>query len=246
MNSFNDCSLEHQYKNARNMKSYLLIIAIVASICNSYAQFNFKPSMYHAFEIDFIANNEQDWAGNFFIEKDRQLDSAFKLSKEFDFQFRLWKDAGSSMNTCVFIMTLSNKKWTASYFHFNPHWKEDCRWVMLEEKVDSSKLIQLWERLRQNNILTLTPETSEMRDKKIQYTIDTSILDIPHAKMIEFLDGTAYNFELIKPLKRRTFDYGDPEANFKEYPCIKEYAQATMIIYLIKRYLGIPLKSSFK
>ena len=246
MNSFNDCSLEHQYKNARNMKSYLLIIEIVASICNSYAQFNFKPSMYHAFEIDFIANNEQDWAGNFFIEKDRQLDSAFKLSKEFDFQFRLWKDAGSSMNTCVFIMTLSNKKWTASYFHFNPHWKEDCRWVMLEEKVDSSKLLQLWELLRENNILTLQPDGYNLAEKEIKYKIDTiEFRGIQGARM-ENLDGTAYNFELIKPLKRRSLFYGNPELSFKEYPYIKEFAQTTEILYLIKRYLGIPLGSPFR
>ena len=245
MNSFNDCSLEHQYKNARNMKSYLLIIAIFVSICISSAQFNFETDVVHPKEIEFAADSVDNVHSKYFIKMDKKLDSTFKISKEFDFQFRLWKDANVVQTITAFIMTLNKGKWSASYYHFNPHWQEDCKYGMVRENVDSSKLNQLWHRLRQNNILKL-PDDNKLREKKTMYEIDTTHLyGISGASKV-FNDGTLYYFELIKPLQRRSFYYGNPEVSFKEYPYIKEYAQATMIIYLIKRYLGIPLTSPFR
>ena len=225
------------------MKYFLTILLILAATIHCSAQFNFKFRQPSPLKIDFVADSVVDVLSKIFIEKDRVFDSTYNLDKDYDFEFRLWQDGLSNNSQRVFIMTLKKNKWSAKYFHFNPNWKERGK-DLIEVKVDSARLNQLWYLMNIHKVLSL-PNSNELRSRMVEYVIDTVNFEYGYERRLDITDGIGYNFELLKPNKRRSYFYSNPETLFKRYPFIEELSDANVLIYMIKRYLGIPLSGYF-
>jgi hypothetical protein len=165
----------------------------------------------------------------------RILDSAYKLDKNYDFEFRLWKRYLSNNFDNVFIMRLRNNQWTASYYDRNNGIID--RIIFTERPVDQSRLNQLWELLVQNNVLTL-PDQRALNERMVTYVVDTTNPQYGRIKKVNITDGILYCFELSTPTKKRFYSYGNPQVYLKHYGNIEELYNAVVIILLIEKFLG--------
>lgn len=228
------------------MKHCSIIMFVLFNSIYCYAQFKFRATSISAKDIDFVADTANDSTRKFVLENERLLDSTYDLSKDYDFEFRLSQSGLGNNARSVFIMILRKDIWSARYFHFNKYWIGN-RKDLVEVKVDSSKLNQLWYLLNRQNVLTLPSENEIIKCKTKEYLIDT--FDFSNYGSVErnmiVADGIGYKFELSTPKKRRSYYYSNPEINFKEYPYIKEYSDAVLILYLIRKYLGLPITLPF-
>ena len=225
------------------MKHTVIFFIAFVSVTYCSAQFNFKFRQPSPLKIDFVASNTDDVLSNIFIEKDRVFDSTYNLDQDYDFEFRLWQDGLSNNSQSVFIMTFKKDKWSAKYFHFNWNRKESEK-ELVEVKVDSSKLNQLWYLMNYHKVLSL-PNSNQLSSKMVEYVIDTVNFEDSYERRLDITDGIGYNFELLKPNKRRSYFYSNPEPLFKRYPFIEELSDATVLIYMIRKYLGIPINHYF-
>jgi hypothetical protein len=140
-------------------------------------------------------------------------------------------------STSVFILTQRNEKWSAKYFAPHGNWQKDGKQVV-EIAVDQSKLDQLWELLVMNNVLAL-PTQQEIKASLIKYEIDTSNLVNGREGRLNMNDGVLYEFELMKRKTSRYYSYHCPQTYQKHYSTIVEFYNASLIILLISKYLGL-------
>ncbi|TKB97028.1 hypothetical protein FA046_13245 [Pedobacter cryophilus] len=56
-------------------------------------------------------------------------------------------------------------------------------------------------------------------------------------KRIEVFDGRIYNFELLKPDKKRYFNYYCPQEFHKTFPNIEELHHVSAVIAFIEKYV---------
>jgi hypothetical protein len=166
------------------------------------------------------------------------IDSAYKLDKTYDFEFRLWTNPSLVTYTNVFILSQKNKIWTARFFEYNGNQKQK----LSEKTVDQSKLDSLWARLTVNQVLTL-PSQDSLKNKMKIFVADTSyVLDEEDTyKRLMMTDGAMYYFELATQNKRRSYSYHCPQGYSKLYPNIEELYRAYAIIILVRKYLGLKL-----
>lgn len=224
------------------MKYFITTLLIIAGTIQCFAQFNFRVNPTSTLSIDFNADTLKDSTHKVVLENERLFDSTYNICEDYDFQFRLDQSGFGNNARSVFIMTHKENKWSAKYLHFNRNWIKTGR-ELIEVKVDSSKLNQLWHLLDRQNILTLPNENKIVNYKTTEYLIDTfgfSNYGTVEKKML-VADGIGYSFKLLKPTKRRSYYYSNPDIYFKEYPYIKEYSDVVLILYLIRRYLGLQI-----
>ena len=216
------------------MKKVLLIISVFIICKNTIGQFNFRSTDYLSKKVDFIPDSILE---NKHLQTNSYVDSLFDKQKNFSFQFRYWKQGTTTLSTTVFILTLEDKKWNAKCYLPNSNWQTDKKYFR-EINVDATKLDQLWELLVNNNILTL-PTESKLKDKMVKYTIDTTNLSIGQIQHLEMTDGILYNFQLINFEGTKTFSYSCPQLHLKHFGNVQEFYNASVIILLLKKYLGL-------
>lgn len=213
---------------------FLIFLFIICTV--SIGQFNFRSTESLSKNVCFIPDPALE---NKPIRNNNTVDSIFKLQKEYSFQFRYWKEGTTFASTTVFILTLQNKKWTAKCYIPNKNWQKDNKYF-IEKVVDQTKLDQLWELIVTNNALTL-PTQVELQDRMIRYTIDTTKLGYGGGAIqrIDMTDGILYNFQFVDLKGVKTYSYGCPQIYLRHFGNIRELYDASIIILLIKKYLGL-------
>ena len=73
---------------------------------------------------------------------------------------RFWCTYSKTMKRQLFILTLKNNNWTARLFE-KTYFQKD---TLLEIKINQNDLLELWKKLKENNVLNI-PNESELRDK---------------------------------------------------------------------------------
>jgi hypothetical protein len=225
------------------MAKNLLFVVIFFSV-NAIAQI--KP--YNRFPDPFRFTRDEIQPNVSFIGDtlnkcfhcDSKLDSILNLEKDYDFQFRLWKDG--FFCTSVFVLTYKNQKWGARYFDKVSSKKEFVsgqKRGMVERKVNPSILKQLWWLMEENEILTL-PDQSLIKDRLATYFVDTITYSLSKSTMV-MTDGIRYTFELKSPKKKRCYSYSNPESFYKEYK-IKELAEVVSTIKIVDKFLELNLE----
>ncbi|KLT64715.1 hypothetical protein [Pedobacter sp. BMA] len=119
------------------------------------------------------------------VELNYQIDSAFKLDKSYDFEFRLWE---LPMSYQVFVLRYAGGKWSARRFAETNIVNNTRRFG--EKPVDQEKLTPLWYLLNSEKILTLPPE-SDLKAQLSDYIIDTATLQV-FTTSREITDGVLY------------------------------------------------------
>ncbi|MGC4235009.1 MAG: hypothetical protein QM594_18700 [Niabella sp.] len=174
---------------------------------------------------------------------DSILNRQLVLEKDFDFRFQLKQYYLQSNFDNVFVLTLKNNKWKAQYFTTTVKLAADNMNPKIEfveqPDIEQSGVDQLWELLVQNNILTL-PNQNSFRKKMKAYVIDTTNFSISES-YTDVVDGVLYEFDLLTPKKQRHYAYANPNEHFKNYPFVKELADAILNIALIRKFLKQPI-----
>ena len=229
------------------MRTFLLIAVLILSL-HAQAQtppFDFTVNKRRPPYVSFRGDtSEPNVNGSYdrMLEDDRLLDSAYGLGKNYEFEFRLWERHFHSNDNTVFILTLKNNQWTARYFAHDIRRPNGIAYS--EQPVDQSKVYQLWELLVQNDVLTL-PDKGVLQDRLVLYRVDTTNLQKSGGIITKRMDGgPVYGFELRAPTKKRFYSYADPYTDLKQFGNIKELYHATVIILLIQKFLGKPLRVS--
>lgn len=162
------------------------------------------------------------------------IDSAFKLDKNYEFEFRLWKRHLEYNFDNVFILRLVNNKWIARYFDLNECYGDIRKFK--ERKVDQTKVNQLWRLLEQHKVLSL-PSQEALNEKLQSYSIDTVRFSSSISRTY-LTDGILYSFQLADPDKVRHYSYACPQTYLKNYGNVEELYHAVYIIILIEKFLG--------
>jgi hypothetical protein len=173
------------------------------------------------------------------MQYDKSLDSQYRLGLDYTFEFRLRQYHLENNFDNVFVLTLKQGKWSARYFDRNNG--IHGRIVFTERVVDQSPVNQLWQLLVQNEVLTL-PSQVALSERLVSYIVDTSSLHYPNMKYLYVTDGVAYEFSLQTPTQQRHYSYRCPQAYLSQFGNVKELFQAVMLITLIKKFLGHPLR----
>ena len=216
------------------LKILSIILCLFLFSASLFGQFDFRRDPYLSKKIDFVPDTVQKFTN---VRKPFFVDSIFKLEKDYDFQFRFWNSGIFTPSTSVFILTQRNKKWSARYFAPNRDWQKDGKQI-IEIAVDQSKLDQLWELLVMNDVLALTTQ-QEIKTPMVKFEIDTSNLVNASGRRLSINDGVLYEFELMKPSSSRHYSYHCPQTYLKYYTHIIEFYNASVIILLINKYLGL-------
>ena len=159
------------------------------------------------------------------------------MTKDYDFEFRLWIDPSPMMNRLLFVMKKKADNWMAAFY-------KDISGKMEEVTVDQQHLDKLWEDLVRNKVLTL-PHQEEIRNKMRVYYADTlyamgfsfPLSEGPYYKPY-ILDGVFYRMELRTPDKERSYTYHCPKGYLKECPNVEELFRAYAIVCLVFRKIG--------
>jgi hypothetical protein len=213
---------------------FIICLSIICKV--SLAQFNFRSTDSLSKNVAFIPDPK---SANNPIGNNHSVDSIFRLQKEYSFQFRYWKEGSTIASTTVFILTLQNKKWTAKCYVPNKRWQADNKYF-IEKAVDQTKLDQLWELMANYHVLTL-PTQAKLQDRMVRYTIDTAHLGYGGGSIqrINMTDGILYNFQLIDSKGTKSYWYSCPQMYLQHFGNILELYDASIIILLIKKYLGL-------
>lgn len=202
------------------------------------APFNFRVDTTKAPLISFTGDSTR--TASVWIERyDKALDSQYHLEQDYTFEFRLRQYYLESNFDNVFVMTLRQGKWLARYFDRNNGLGD--RVVFTERTVDQSCVNQLWELLVQNNVLNL-PAQRALANQMVSYEVDTTNLPYANMRTLSMTDGAAYEFSLRNQTEQRNYGYDCPQTYLKQYSNVKELFQAVMLITLIEKFLGHPLR----
>jgi hypothetical protein len=166
------------------------------------------------------------------------IDSAFKLDKTFDFEFRLSTNPSLISYANVFILRLKNKIWTARFFEYHGNRTNK----LSETKINQTGLDNLWKNLVANQALTL-PTQDSIKNKMRLFVADTSLAleDGNEYRNVIITDGVVYHFELSTRGKTRSYDYQCPQGYLKYCPNVEELYRAFVIIIMVRKYLGLNL-----
>jgi hypothetical protein len=156
------------------------------------------------------------------------IDSAFHLEKDNEFEFRLWVSPALSHRRYCFILTLKEKKWIARLFldGYKPYQDSLVTRDLQEINIEKDNLDILVKELEKNNYLLIpSPETLVNKEGKPA--------DVP------VLDGVLYHFELIGQKSKRSYSYQCPALKSEEYGYIKEFRQVVNIISAVLKFCNI-------
>lgn len=211
------------------MKKILVILFTLFAV-NGYSQIGF----------DDDPESFKDWYDSIYnYEKiNKQFDKEFKLTKDYDFEFRLWIDPSPMTNRLLFVMKKKADNWTAGFY-------KNVSGRMEEVAVDQSDLDKLWGDLMRNKVLTV-PTQKDVRDKMRVFSSDTLYAfgyNDPFSNGPYYdpyiLDGVFYRIELRTPDKKRSYTYHCPKGYLQECPNVEELFRAYAIVCLIYRRLGL-------
>ena len=170
---------------------------------------------------------------------DHIIDSTFKLSSDFELELRFTELYLSSNFDNVFILTRKNSRWTGRYFEQDPSFLPKT--VFKEKHLTATDGGRLWHFLLEHDLLQL-PYKTPFRNQMVEYVIDTNNLEYGGStRHADFIDGVAYQFKLSAPGRTKSFCYANPQASLKLFPNIRELYEATMVVMLIKKFLGKPV-----
>lgn len=186
-------------------------------------------------QIDFVDDTALD---DRFLDLNQKIDSAFKLERSNDFEFRLWTQASMTSYKNLFILSKKGSLWKARFFESSVSRKREFREIVIR----NNKLDSLWQRLEANQVLTL-PTQDSLKFKMKIFIADTSYaLDAEDTyKQVQIMDGISYNFQLFSGRKRRVYDYHCPQSYSRNYPNVEELYRAFAIIVLVRKYVGLNL-----
>jgi hypothetical protein len=199
--------------------------------------FNFDADTTKATYTSFVGDTSATsiWGKRY----DKALDSQYHLGMDYTFEFRLKQYYLQSNFDNVFVLTQKRGKWTARYFDRNNNTHDQL--VFTERAVDQSSVNQLWQLLVKNEVLTL-PSQSFVADRLMGYEVDTTNLPYANMRRLDVTDGATYEFSLLSPTQQRHYSYGCPQTYLKHFSNVKELFQAVMLITLIEKFLGHPLR----
>lgn len=170
---------------------------------------------------------------------DRALDSQYQLGKDGSFEFRLKQFHLHHNLDNVFVMSLKQGKWVARYFDRNNGIHDGL--VFTERAVDQAPVNQLWKLLVDKRVLTL-PSQGKIANRLVGYKVDTANLPYGYTTHLEVIDGVEYEFSLHAPTGHRHYSYYSPQAYLNKFSNVEELFDAVMLIALVKKFLGLPLK----
>lgn len=153
-----------------------------------------------------------------------EIDSAFKLDKEAQFELRFWTLSSKTMKRQLFILSLKNSNWTARLFSRTVYQKD----TLIEISVIQTNLNKLWKKLKKKNLLTI-PREEDLVDKN-----GNQINDPIH-------DGVSYLFELISTENKRWYWYHCPKSFSEDYKYIKEYKDVVGIIKIVYKHCRLTI-----
>lgn len=219
------------------MKNILIILFALFAI-NAYSQIDFEndPKSFND-----IYNKHYNYKG---LNKD--INKKFGLADNYDFELRLWVEPAPMSGRSVFILRQKNNLWNARYFTEKIKVEGEAVSAFWKEKeLVQDDLGQLWQNLRNNQILTL-PTLDSIRNKMRVYYADTLYIsglnfplsDGPYYKPY-ILDGVSYRIELKTQNKKRSYTYHCPRGYLKECPNVEELFRAYAIVALIFRKVGL-------
>lgn len=229
--------------NPQKMKR-LLLPCLCFLFVFSQAQRNRLPHPF-AFDADSIKATFVSFKGDSTTASimgqryDNALDSQYQLGRDCTFEFRLKQYYLQSNFDNVFVLILRQGKWAARYFDRNNSMHDGV--VFTERVVNQAGVNQLWQLLLENEVLTL-PSQGALANRLVGYEVDTTNLPYANRRYLEVTDGAAYEFSLWTPTGQRHYSYNCPQGFLKHYSNVKELFQAVMLITLIEKFLGHPLR----
>lgn len=199
-----------------------------------YPPFDFTSDSVKRGMVSFEADTAESKLN---LQYNHLVDSAFHLDSTYEFEFRLWKRHLHPNLDNVYVLTLKDNKWKARYFDLGAGLGNK----FTERKVNQLQVNQLWELMVENNVLTL-PDQKLLFDRMQKYVVDTTNLQSATISKGDVTDGILYCFELSSPGKKKYYSYHCPAHFLDLFGNIKELYNAVIIIMLIQKYLGQPLR----
>lgn len=212
--------------------TFLLLIIFLFNSHKIIAQNRTFDNSYAHYKIDF---NESKNVKNPVQNFDDQVDSIFKLDKNYEFELRIWEIGGLFNYRKVFIMTLKDYKWNIRYFDWDFNIKKDIK--LKEISLKNADINLLWRKIHDQHYVNQIPSKEFIAHRFINYYVDYENPEYSGGKRTEILDGRIYNFELLKPDKKRYFNYDNPQEFHKTFPNIEELFHVSAVIAFIEKYI---------
>ncbi|TKB97029.1 hypothetical protein [Pedobacter cryophilus] len=147
--------------------AYLLLITFFAYSNIVLAQNKTFENSYAHYKIDF---NENKNIKNPIHKLDNDLDSIFKLEKNYEFELRIWERGGLDNYSKVFILTLKDYKWNAKYFDWDFNIKKDFK--LKEIPLKTADMNKLWQHIHDQHYVNQIPSAELISHRFINYYVD--------------------------------------------------------------------------
>ncbi len=212
--------------------SLLLFIFLICYQTLTAQNRTFDNSFAH-YKIDF---NESINVKNPVENLDNQIDSIFKLEKEYEFELRIWESGDLINYRKVFIMTLKDYKWNIRYFDWDFNIKKYLKFK--EIPLNTADMNMLWIHIYDQHYVNQIPSEEFISHRFINYFVDYENPENSRGGRTELLHGRTYNFELLKPDKKRYFNYYSPQEFHKIFPNIEELYHVLAVIAFVEKYIN--------
>ena len=179
------------------MPKTLLLVLVFFSLLETNGQIIFKST--NSYKLPNISN----------------LDSIFKIDKEYDFQLRIRTGSGVLSNSSIFLFTIKGDDTTIRFFRL--------------KSIDSTQILHWIE----------VPVLNANVKKYWAYVKSRHICELPSMKQIfkkhnlekfRTMDGLSYWIELLSGNGQRGSWYHCPQSNFRNYPTAIEFKWVTDIL----------------
>lgn len=187
---------------------------------------------YPHYKIDF---NESKIVKNPIQKLDDELDSIFKLEKNYEFELRIWQRGDLFYYRKVFIMTLKDYKWNIRYFDWDFNIKKDIKFREIPLK--TADMNMLWRHIHDQHYINQIQSEEFITHRYINYSVDYENPEESGGGRTEFLHGRTYNFELLKPDKKRYYNYVNPQEFQKAFRNIEELYHVSAILAFVDKYI---------
>ncbi len=218
------------------MKNILVILFALLSV-NAYSQIDFDndPDSFND-----TYNKHYDYE-----KLNKDINKEFGVTDKYDFEFRFWIEPAPMSGRSIFILSKKDDQWNARCFTQKVKIQDQVVSVYWQEKeLAQNDLVELWGKLRGNQILTL-PTLDSIRDKMRIYSADTLAVQGIYTNLSGgpyydpyILDGVLYRIELRTQDKKRSYSYHCPKGYLKECPNVEELFRAYAIVCLVFRKIG--------